>query len=257
MSALPRASHQIWNVWSRNFLLFRRSWSVSVFWILLEPSVILGSIGFGVGAYINEISGVTYIDFFFPALLCSTAMFVSFFESTYANFSKLTYQQVYKTMILAPVTPRQIVAGEILWAASKGSLSSLGIIGVGAVLGLIDDWMIVPTFGVVFLTSVLFASLGMLVTSIVKNYDSIIYPTSGLIVPMSLLSGTYFPIEQMPPLLKYLVYLLPLTHSVAWSRGLLLKGFAWIQIYYFLFLISVTYFVFNKACDRIQKKLIQ
>jgi lipooligosaccharide transport system permease protein len=84
--SLPTSWSQVLNVWHRNFLLFKRSWSISVFWILVEPVVILGSIGYGVGSYINNVNGVPYVTFYFPALLASTSMLVAFFESTYGNF---------------------------------------------------------------------------------------------------------------------------------------------------------------------------
>ncbi len=247
---------QVRNVWFRNFLLFKRSWSVSVFWILIEPIVILGSIGYGVGAYINNVNGIPYVDFYFPALLASTSMMVAFFESTYGNFSRLTYQSTYITMILSPLTVGEIVLGEILWGATKGSLSALGIVLVGLPLGLVDSFIILPVLVVIFISSFLFASLGMLVTSIVKNYDAIIYPTSGLIVPMSLLCGTYFSIEKFPIIIKYLVYLLPLTHTVAVTRGLMTRGFEWTYLFNIIALITVSVVLVRKATDNIKKRLI-
>jgi lipooligosaccharide transport system permease protein len=229
---------------------------VSFFWILVEPTVIFGAIGFGVGSYINNVAGVSYIDFFFPALLCSTAMIVSFFESTYGNFSKLTYQQTYVTMILSPIEPSQIVAGEILWAATKGTLSSIGVALVALPLGVLESWRIFPAFFVIFISAFLFGSLGMLVTSMVKNYDSIIYPTSGLIVPMSMLSGTYFPIDQLPVALRFLVYGFPLTHSVALVRALVLNKMEWYQLSHLATLILFAVVFFQLANKRIFKKLI-
>lgn len=257
MKSLPSGKRQVYNVWHRNFLQFRRTWTVSLFWILIEPLVILGSIGFGVGSYINNVHGVSYVDFFFPALLCSTAMMVSFFESTYGNFSKLTYQQIYVTMVLAPLSPQQIVLGEILWAATKGTLSALGVTIVAIPFGLVNPIVILPVLGVVFVSALLFSAMGMIVTSMVKNYDSIIYPTSGLIVPMSMLSGTYFPLDQMPTLLKLVVYLFPLTHSVALARALLLHSATWFHLLHLLYIIVVAGIFIRIASRRITAKLIQ
>ena len=247
---------QVRTVWFRNFLLFKRSWSVSVFWILIEPIVILGSIGYGVGSYINNVGGVPYVDFYFPALLASSSMMVAFFESTYGNFSRLTYQSTYVTMIMSPLSVDEIVLGEILWGATKGTLSAVGIVAVGLPLGLVDSFIVIPVLGVIFISAFLFAAFGMLITSIVKNYDSIIYPTSGLIVPMSLLCGTYFSIDKFPIVIKYLMFLLPLTHTVAMARGLMTRGFVWSQIFNLVFLISVSIFLVKIATTNIKKRLI-
>ncbi|MGE0631704.1 MAG: ABC transporter permease, partial [Pseudobdellovibrionaceae bacterium] len=79
---LPQSGPGVREVWHRNFLYFRYSWKVSVFWIILEPLFYLGAIGYGLGAFVSNIQGISYVDWFFPGLLCSTAMMVSFFEGT-------------------------------------------------------------------------------------------------------------------------------------------------------------------------------
>ena len=168
----------VFNVWMRNFILFRRLWMVNLFWIVIEPLILLVAIGYGVGSFVSNIQGISYIDFFFPALLCISSMMVSFFESTYGNFSKLTYQNTYSSMILAPLNPTQIAFGEILWAASKGTLSAIGVTVLAGIFGKLDTWMLIPAMGIIFISSFMFASCGLLVTTYVKNYDEIIFPTS-------------------------------------------------------------------------------
>ncbi len=219
---MPSSTSLIIQVWRRNFLQFKKSWLINVFWIVLEPLFYLVALGYGVGAYVDQVRGVSYADFFFPALLCVTSMFVSFFVSTYDTFSKLSYQKIYKTMILTPITPREIVLGEILWGASKGLFSAFGVTLVASLFGHVDTWLIFPALGIVFITAIIFSALGLLVTSWVRNFEMIIYATSGFIVPMSLFSGTYFPIEELPLGLEFLCYLFPLTHAVACVRELLL-----------------------------------
>ena len=179
-------------VWQRNFKQFRKTWLVSFFWIILEPTFFLIAIGYGLGAYVSNTAGVPYSEFFFPALICNTAMMVAFFESTYGNFSKLTYQRTYHTMILTPLDPSEIVLGEIFWAASKGTISAIGVSIVATIFGINVSWMLIPLVMFSFIVSLMFSALGMLVTTKVKNFDSIIYPTSKIIIPLSLFSNTYF-----------------------------------------------------------------
>ncbi|PIS11512.1 MAG: ABC transporter permease [Bdellovibrio sp. CG10_big_fil_rev_8_21_14_0_10_47_8] len=247
----------IWNVWGRNFLVFRKSWIVNLFWMVVEPTFVLFSIGYGVGAFISSIQGVAYVDFFFPALLCLTAMMVAFFETAYGSYSKLNFQKIYQAMILSPLEPKEIIFGEILWGGSKGFLSALGVTLVATVFGHTDNLLIIPALLVVFICAILFSSLGLLVVSFIKSHDQISVPTSGFIVPMSFICGTYFPLEQMPVALKYLVYLLPLTHAVGAVRGILLGGMPWWQIgLHILVLLLLTLLVVRAVQGRISKKLI-
>ena len=122
--------------------------------------------------------------------------------------------------------------------------------------GLIDSWLIFPALIVVFFSCLFFASLGFLVTTVVKNFDQIIYPSSGLIVPMSLFSGTYFPVENMPSIFKYLCYLLPLTHTVRIVRGILNTGFDYWMIGNFLYLIVLTYVIFRICIVRLGARIL-
>ena len=254
---VPQKRTGIYNIWRRNFLQFGRFWSTNFFWILFEPLVILNAIGFGLGAYISNIQGVSYLDFFFPGFICVTAMTVSFFEATYGNFSKLTYQNTYASMVQTPLEPEDVVLGESLWAASKGSISALGVAVIMFIFGNFEIAMLIPALLVIFLSSFIFAASGMYVISVVKNYDGIIYPTCGFIVPMSVLSGTYFPLEQLPTAFKYLFYAFPLTHTVAVVRGLFLGGVVWWEyVIHLLVLILMAAFFLKLANRNITKKLI-
>lgn len=255
--SIPKVNSGAFQVWSRNFLYFKKTWLVSLFWIVLEPVIYLGAIGFGLGAFVNNMGGMSYIEFFFPALLSSTAMMVSFFEGTYGNYTKLTHQKTYATIMLTRVGPEEIVGGELLWAASKGFFGVIGVTVVALFFGLIDSYRIFLALPVLFLLSALFSCIGMIFTSFARNYDSFIYSTSGLIVPMSLLSGTYFPLEQLPVGLRYIAYVFPLTHGVAAVRGILHhQSILWVCVH-ILVLILATWVCMNVSFFRIRRKLLK
>ena len=254
---LPTFALGAYQIWKRNFLQFRRSWLVSFFWIVLEPLLILLAIGYGLGTFVSNMQGVSYTDFFFPALLCMSSMMVAFFEGAYGNFGKLTYQNTYATMILTSLEPQQIVVGEVVWAATKGTLSAVMVALIAGIFGHLDSLMLIPAVFVIFLSSFVFGALGMLVTSLVKSYDGIIYPTSGIIVPMALFSGTYFPLDQLPFGVKYLSYIFPLTHSVVLVRGLLLWSLPWWQITLHILVLVILSAIFVRwSVVRITKKLV-
>ena len=253
----PKVSAGFIKVWQRNFLQFRKTWMVSAVWIVLEPLMYLGGFGFGLGAFVNNMNGLSFLEFFFPGLLCTTAMFVAFFEGTYSNYSKLTYQKIYSSIMMTRVGPEEIVFGEILWAASKGFLGVCGVTVVAALFGLVDSPMIFVALPVLFLVSFLFSCIAMIVTSFAKSYDSFIYGTSGFIIPMTLVCGVYFPSEQLPTVLKYFTYLLPLTHAVGAVRGLLVKGFTQQFAIHLVILLGMSWVTMNIAMIRIRQRLLK
>lgn len=253
---LPTPWESIAAIWARNFLQFRKTWMVSLFWILLEPLFVLGALGYGLGSYIPQVKGVSYLEFFFPALLCNSAMLVAFFECTYANFTKLTHMKLYQSALLAPMEPWQILAGEILWGATKSFVSVMGVLLIATLIGAIGSFRILWALPILFLTGLIFSAFGMLITSRVKNYDQIIYPSSGLIIPLSLFSGTYFPLETLPKALQVLAYLSPLTHAVAVTRALQQGEFSGIVVLNVAFLILLLYALIRLSTKFFEQRLI-
>lgn len=219
----------MYNVWLRNFLFFKKTFVVSLFWTILEPLMYLGAFGFGFGHYISSIEGMSFLQFYFAGLLCSTAMMVAYFESTYPNYTKMTHQKTYAAMLLTPVSTDNIFFGEMFWAATKGFLGVLGVFLISSMFGLFNAnfFVIAP---ILFLLSLVFAAFGMIMISIAKNYDSFVFSTSGFIVPLSMISGTYFSLEEIPYYLKTAAYLFPLAHAVHLVRTVLYKEIGLIDL---------------------------
>ena len=183
----------------------------------------LGGFGIGFGRYVPPIEQLPYIEFYFPGLLCTTMMMVSYFESTYPNFSKLNYQKTYITMLLTKITPKNIWYGETLWGTSKALLSAVGLVLISSIFGLFS-LKIVLVIPVLFLLAWIFSAFGILVMSMARSYDSFIYSTSGLIVPLSLFSGTVFSLHDVPYFIKLFAYLFPLSHAVEICRTIIYKS---------------------------------
>lgn len=212
----------------------------------------LVAIGFGLGRFVEQIENLSFIEFYYPGLLASTAMMVSYFESTYPNYTKLVYQKTFSTMLLTPLTPNQILAGEILWGATKGFIGVCGVIFVSLFFGLFKI-QILLALPILFLLCLVFSSFGLIMTATAKNYDSFIFSTSGLIIPMSLISGTYFSLQNSPVLVKGLAQILPLTHAVSLTRTILYRKLEWIDLmsvvvllFYFLIFIYFARKVFQR-----------
>jgi lipooligosaccharide transport system permease protein len=243
-------------VWNRNFFYFRKTWLVTAFWTVLEPLMYLGAFGYGVGSFINNVEGIAYVDFFFPGLLCTTALLVSYFESTYANYTKLTHQKLYASWLLTPLGAKDIIVGEILWGATKGFIGSLGVLLVSSFFGLVKSWMFLPGLIVVFVLAFIFSCVGMIITSYARNYDSFIFSSSGILIPMTLISGTYFPIDSLYIILKIVAYVFPLAHAVDIVRGLMLGQVKILFIIQFLYMLALAWGLLKFAILRLEKKLI-
>src|SRR5580704_15618966 len=100
--------------------------------------------------------------------------------------------------MMTPVTVEDVVAGEIFWGATKAFFAVLGVMFVFLVLGMVHGVLAWLTLPVLLLLSWCMSAMAMVVTSHARDYDSFSYFFSLVVTPMSLLAGTFFPLEHFP-----------------------------------------------------------
>ena len=208
----------MFKVWYRDFIVWSQyKWS-SLVASLGEPLLFLLAFGFGLGRWVKQIEGVSYVEFIAPALIMATVMHACTLEVTYSSYTRMTIQRTFDAIAVTPVSLTDIVWGEILWGASKGCFSGMVMWTVFALFGLFS-LKFFPLFLILCsISGLLFSAIGLLVSSYAKSYQTFNYYITLFISPMFMLSGTFFPLTQYPPALKILSYLFPLTHFVAASR---------------------------------------
>ena len=120
-----------------------------------------------------------------------------------------------------PIDLDDVVVAEVIWSASKATLSGIAVLIVAALLGLAQSWLALWIVPLALLAGLTFASLGLIMTALSPSYDFFMYYFTLVITPMMLVSGVFFPIDQLPPALQAVASALPLTHAVAIARPLM------------------------------------
>jgi lipooligosaccharide transport system permease protein len=207
-------------VWRRNALVWKKMALASMLGQLGEPFLYLFALGFGLGGLIGELDGIPYVLFLASGVVCSSAMFTGAFEATYSAYTRMVSQGTWRAMLSTPLTVRDIVVGEAMWAASKGLLSGCAMMLVAAGLGVITQWQAVLAIPVAALVALCFASLGLMVTAVARSYDAFLFFTTLVITPMLLLGGVFFPLSRMPEMVQMAAAALPLTQGVKLARAL-------------------------------------
>src|SRR6185436_19002396 len=75
---------------------------------------------------------------------------------------------------------------------------------------------------VIVLAGFAFSAVALAMNALAPNYDFFSYYFTLVITPMSLLSGVFFPVEQLPEVLQAAAAVLPLYHVVELARPLML-----------------------------------
>jgi ABC-2 type transport system permease protein len=129
-------------------------------------------------------------------------------------------------LLVTPVSPVEIMAAKIISMASivlAASLCSLFLI-IFPVFDLPWRGNLILFFGATALYVFCATGFGMFIATICRNLPQTILLVIMIIAPILFLSGSWTPIEAMPPILGYLTYLSPLKHYLAIGYNILLKG---------------------------------
>lgn len=226
---------------------------------LLEPIFYLAAMGAGLGALITQsIEGQSYIQFLAPALVSITIMYSSFFECTYGSFVRMYYQRTFDAIIATPISIEEVIAGEILWGATRSLIGGAIVLGVVAAFGLISSPLFVLVLPVAFFGGLMFSAIGLCFTALAPNIDFFNYPQYLFITPMFLLSSTFFPLTLLPrPLQIFAQAVLPLTHIVNLTRWSIFGSGELSFILSLVWIAAVTPVFFVLAINLMKRRLVK
>jgi lipooligosaccharide transport system permease protein len=254
--AFPPLHRRLYSVWLRHYRVYTRNLISNGLPPFLEPLIFLAGIGLGMGRYVNRMDGVPYLQFLATGLPITAAMFTAAFECSFGTFIRLEFDKVYDGMLAAPITVRNLLTGEILWAGTKGAFFSTAVITIVLAFGLVpvSALAIAPFVG--FLTGIMFAGLSLLVTSFVTSINHFNFYFTGFLSPMFFFSGVVFPVANLPTVLQPLAELFPLTHSVRIMRSLALWEPRWILVADAAYIVVFTVVAGSLAVTRLGKRMI-
>ena len=212
------------SIWRRNMLVWRKLAAAAMLSNLADPLIMLFGLGYGLGALLPSVQGMSYIAFFAAGQLCTATMFTASFESMFSSFARMHGQKTWDAILHAPLTIDDIVAGEIVWAASKAWLTGSTILGVAVVFGLASSPWVLLALPAAFLVGLAFAAVGLIMCVLARGWDFFSYYMTLIMTPMMMISGVFFPAEQLPGPLLAVAKALPLYHGVQIVRPLIAGG---------------------------------
>lgn len=209
----------------RNWIVYKKDLVANISPTVADPAFVLVSLGLGLGPFIQEIEGMSYARFLAPGLIATTALFTSFFETSYGFYVRLTFESVFKAMLTTPIGPREILIGEFIWVGLKGAVMAFGVGLVLALTGIVAHPQALLVFPLVGgLLALPCGAIGLLASSYVRNINQFQTVYSFLIAPLYFLSGVFFPVHGTHSLFSTAIQLSPFFHGVrlmqmaAWGR---------------------------------------
>lgn len=201
---------------------YRRNWRATVISNFLQPVLFLLAMGVGFGSQVRDgaaTGGHPYLVFLAPALLAVTAVQNAVFESTWAVFGAFKWQRTYEAVVSTPVTPAQVLYGLLLWIALRLAAGAAVFLAIAAAMGAITSPSAVLAVPFAALAGMAFSAPVVAYTATREKPDSFNAIFRFLVMPMTLFTGAFFPLSQLPGWLHPLAWLTPVWHGIELARG--------------------------------------
>jgi len=210
-------------------LQYRRTFRASITSTFLNPVLFLLAMGVGLGTYVDRsgsataaLGGLSYLQFLAPGLLAATTMQAAAFEATFPIMSGLTWQKTFHAMYSTPISPRDVVVGNLVWIGLRLTFIAAIFTVVMALFGAAASPLILLGIPAAVLTGMAFAAPIAAFSATQRTPEKFNAVFRFGITPLFLFSGTFFPLSNLPEAIRPIAWLSPLWHGVELSRGLAL-----------------------------------
>lgn len=243
----------------RNGLVFWRSWRASFVLSVLSPVMFLSAMGFGLGSLVDEtrtFGGVEYLPFFATGILASSAMQSGVFTASYPIMNKLAWQRNYDAMLASPLSVRDIFIGEMQWAAIVLAQLAVPFFAVMAAMGLFDSWASVAAIPVVILLGLACCAPVFAFTATLKTDQAYTWLFRFIVTPLFLLSGTFFPIQELPVWGQVVAHATPLFHGIELVRQFTIYDLEVSALWHLAYLVALLALGVVVGIPKLEKRLV-
>ncbi|HWC81413.1 MAG TPA: ABC transporter permease [Pseudonocardiaceae bacterium] len=234
---------------------YRRNWTATAISSVALPVLYLLAMGLGFGSQVRStaaLGGHSYLTYIAPALMAVAAVQNAAGEGTFPVLGAFKWHKTYFGVTATPITPDQVVAGQFVWMALRMLASGAVYLIIAVAIGAITSPLAIVSLFFSVLCGMAFAApVVAYAATVVTEGNGFNVIFRFIVVPMTLFSGTMFPVSQLPVWIQPLAWITPLWHGTELARGIALGdlGF-WAAIGHILFLVAM--FAVGAAIARVK-----
>ena len=198
---------------SREVQRFLSVWTQTICAPLVTAGLFLLIFSIAIGPRRGDVMGVDFTTFIAPGILMMTVI-----QNAFANTSSsIVISKVQGNIVdtlMPPLSAGEIVLGYLAGAIARGVLVALAIsVGLALILGLVPQhpiWAL--TFAV--LGSAFLGALGLVAGIYANKFDQMAAITNFIVTPLAFLSGTFYSVEALPPILNEITHFNPIFYLI-------------------------------------------
>jgi lipooligosaccharide transport system permease protein len=187
------------------------------------------------------IDGVGYLQFVAPALIINAAVLVACEEYMFGVLMGFKWNAIFIGMNSGPLTGRQIIDGMFIFVAIRAAFTASIYFGAVALFGgTVSPWavLVVP---IAMLTGFAFSPVAAWAATVTEERGQFNIINRLIIMPLSLFSGTVFPLTQLPFFLQWIGWISPIWHGSELARQFSYGPTEpiWLTVIHLLFLVAL------------------
>lgn len=135
-------------------------------------------------------------------------------------------------LIVTPIRPYQLILGKLLPFVLIGLIDAIFVVAVakwGFVIPVRGSVPLLFALCLAFMLNTL--GIGLFISTISRTQQQAMLTSLFFILPMTLLSGFVFPIENMPRFFQFVTHVIPIRYFFVIIRGIMLKGAGWPELW--------------------------
>ncbi len=197
----------------RETLRFLAVWTQTLLAPLVTAGLFLLIFNIAIGPGRPDVMGVPFLTFLAPGIMMMTVI-QNAFANTSSSMVIAKVQGNIVDTLMPPLSPVEILLGYLAGGVARGVLIALVVaIALGLVLGLVPQNPLIALIFVV-LGGAFMGALGLLAGIFANKYDQMAAITNFVVTPLAFLSGTFYSVEDLPPLLNHISHVNPVFYLI-------------------------------------------
>ena len=201
----------------REIRRFSAIWLQTIMAPLVTAGLFLAIFVLAIGPTRPDTMGVPFVNFLVPGILMMTVIQNAFANTSSSLISAKVQGNIVDTL-MPPLSAAEIVLGYLAGGIARGfmvALSTAVVLGVLFGIGVEHPiWLLV----FVLLGSAFMALLGFIAALLANKFDQMAAITNFIVTPLSLVSGTFYSIERLPPVFQTLSHINPIFYFIDGAR---------------------------------------
>jgi len=210
----------IYTLWKRQVIKYFRSRS-RIVGSLAQPLLYLLAFGYGFGSVFSKAGQGNYIQFLAPGIIAMSILFTAIFTGI-----EIIWDRQFgflKETLVAPVSRLSIMLGRTLGGATVATVQGTIVLVLAMFVGFrFTNYSQVPlALLFMFLIAILFTAMGTAIASVLEDMQGFQLIMNFLVMPIFFLSGSLFPLSNLPFAMVIATRIDPMTYGIDGLRGVL------------------------------------